>query len=1031
MIKFLIHRPIAVLMTFLAILTLGVIASRLLPMSLMPDIDIPEITIQVNRPDESARQIEDGTVNPMRYHLMQIPHLDDITTESRDGRATIRLRFNYGADINYAFIDANEKVDAAMRNLPPDMERPAIIKATASDLPVFYINLWMEDADNLQFMELSELARSVMIKRLEQLNEVAMVDVTGHLTPELYIKPNEELLKSLNLHHGHITQALEQNNMSMGSIEVADGQYRFNIRFANKLRTVEDVKNIRLKAGPRMLKLSEIAEIGLRPAKQQGAFLKGNTPALSLAVIKQSDARMDELKESVNRMLNRFEQDYPRVNVEIVRDQTALLDYSISNLQKNLLFGGSLAFLILFFFLKDARSPWLIGISVPASLVISLLFFHIAGLSINIISLSGLILGMGMMIDNAIIVIDNITQHAERGESLAESCIRGTNEVIRPLISSVLTTCAVFVPLIFISGISGALFYDQAMAVGIGLLASLIVSITLIPVLYHIFSRRAEKKGNIQGGKITKMLQNINLFKTSELYEKGFRRVFKHRKAFISFFLFLIIPALIGGLYMTKERFPSFSKDDVFLKIDWNRKINLEENIKRVNDLNEFISGTVQNSNAYAGTQKYMLHKDLDQSVSEALLYFKANSRQDIEKVKEQVSARIEEQWPVAVFSFRPPGSIFEKLFQEDNALLVAHVSDNKQRGIPDIDKMERIVEYMSDTLTKEKLTPPVAESHIEVRAKPEIMALYEVEHRMLFNRLQSALNAWEVDVLHTGSQYVPILIGNAPAPVHQLINELKVNNQHGTEIPVKELVSLHTKNDYKILYGSAQGAFVPVDINVIPGDDAHTFMETVSRQLKRKFDVDTVFTGSWFSSRQLVGELTIVLLIALSLLYFILAAQFESLRQPLIILLEVPIDIAGAFFLLWIFGGTINIMSMIGIVVMSGIIVNDSILKIDTINRLYRDENMPLLSAIQEGGHRRLKPIIMTSVTTILALVPVLWGSGMGSELQRPLALTVIGGMVLGTVVSLYFIPLCYYYLMRRKRERGKEKQKRPERAI
>ncbi|GAO30658.1 efflux RND transporter permease subunit [Geofilum rubicundum] len=497
MIKFLIHRPIAVIMTFVAILTLGLVASGLLPVSLMPDIDIPEITIQVNRPGESARQVEEGIVAPMRYHLMQVPHLDDVVSESRDGRALIRLRFSFGADINYAFIDVNEKVDAAMRNLPPEMERPAIIKASASDLPVFYINLWKEGADETEFMELSDLARSVMIKRLEQLPEVAMVDVTGHLEPELYIEPNEPLLKSLGLTHRHITHALEENNLSLGSLQVADGQYLFNIRFSNALRTVEDVKNIRLRVGPRLMKLQELATIGIRSRQQEGAFLTGAEPALSMAVIKQSDARMDDLKNSVHEMLNRFERDYAGVKYQIIRDQTALLDHSISNLKVNLIFGGALAFLILFFFLKDARAPWLIGISIPAALIISLLFFHLVGISINIISLSGLILGVGMMIDNSIIVIDNITQHTERGESLARACIKGTNEIFRPLISSVLTTCAVFIPLIFLSGISGALFYDQALSVAIGLVSSLIVSITLIPVLYHLFSVRAEKRGKL------------------------------------------------------------------------------------------------------------------------------------------------------------------------------------------------------------------------------------------------------------------------------------------------------------------------------------------------------------------------------------------------------------------------------------------------------------------------------------------------------------------------------------------------------
>ncbi|ASB47958.1 efflux RND transporter permease subunit [Alkalitalea saponilacus] len=1011
MIKFLIHRPIAVIMTFLAILTLGIVASRLLPVSLMPEIDIPEITIQLNRPGESARQIEEGIIASMRYNLMQVPHLEELTSESLDGRATIRMRFSYGADINYAFIDVNEKTDEAMRHLPADMERPAIIKATASDLPVFYINIWMDNTDDVKFMELSELTRSVIIKRLEQQQEVAMVDVTGHMLPELYIEPDENLLRSLGVSHHAITNALEQNNLTMGSIEVADGQYRFNIRFANRLRTVNDVKDIRLKIGTRLMRLDELAEIGLRPKQQEGVFLRNGQPAMSLAVIKQSDARMDLLKERVEGLLWHFRNNYQGINFEIVRDQTAILDYSISNLQTNLIFGGLLAFLILFFFLKDARSPWLIGISVPASLIISLLFFHLAGLSINIISLSGLILGIGMIIDNSIIVIDNITQYTERGDKLADACIKGTNEVIRPLISSVLTTCAVFVPLIFLSGVSGALFYDQAMAVGIGLLASLIVSITLIPVLFHLFNRNSNSEKQVRKGRVTRFLERINLFKTETLYEKGFEKVFRHRTLFIIVFLALIIPAFLLAIYMPKERFPAFTHNDVFVVIDWDSNITLNENIKRVNTIKEEAGSLANFSNSYTGTQNYMLHKDLDQSVSEAKIYFKCDKEEDVDQLKEHLSAVIRAKWPDAILSFAAPETIFEKLFHQDEALLVIRVSDEGERGIPELSKITEMAQYLTRTVTGAEVMPPASESHIEIRARSEMMALYNVDHQVLYNRMLSALNAFQVGVLHTGVEYVPMVIGNSPVPVNRMFNELKVINRENTEIPVSTLISVNNRDDYKVLYGSTQGAFVPLNMDKIPGRNVPQWLETVSGELKEKFDVNVNFSGNWFGARQMLKEMSVVILISLLLLYFILAAQFESLRQPLIILLEVPIDVAGALFLLWIFGGTINIMSMIGIVVMSGIIVNDSILKIDTINRLYRS-GMPIEKAIKEGGRRRLKPIIMTSITTILALTPVMWGSGMGSELQKPLALTVIGGMVLGTFVSLYFIPLCYYYL-------------------
>ncbi len=652
------------------------------------------------------------------------------------------------------------------------------------------------------------------------------------------------------------------------------------------------------------------------------------------------------------------------------------------------------------------------------SLVISLLFFHLADLSLNIISLSGLILGIGMMIDNSIIVIDNITQYIDRGESLAGSCIKGAEEVIRPLISSVLTTCAVFIPLIFISGISGSLFHDQAIAVAMGLIASLIVSITLIPVLYYAISVRAERKGRLRTGKFTRILQKLDIFKAEDLYERGFDHIFRRRKITMFLFLALLIPACLMIWLMPKERFPQFTHNELLVKIDWNQNINIDENIRRTEILQKGTAASYSMTNAYAGTQKFILHKDMDQDVSETLIWFACDDASELPDLRSKIKNEIAGRWPDAVFAFQAPKTIFEKLFEADAPMLVARVSNNQSGGIPTLKQTRNMTNQLQTQFQGLDLKIPPSDSYIEVSTRPDMLALYKVNHDALFNTLKAALNSYQVGVLHTGSQYVPMVIGQTPMPVGEIIKQLKITNSEGTEIPVSSLISTRTNYDYKVLYGSRGGPYVPLNMEKIPTAGPREFMNEVTEILTKTFDADVTLTGNWFESQKLVQELLVVLMISLLLLYFILAAQFESLRQPIILLLEVPIDIAGALFLLWLFGGTINLMAMIGIVVMSGIIVNDSILKIDTINRLRRD-GKPLVEAIREGGHRRLKPIIMTSITTILALVPVLWSGGMGSELQRPLALTVIGGMILGTAVSLYFIPLCYYYLMR-----GKEKE-------
>ncbi|TAJ08606.1 efflux RND transporter permease subunit [Marinilabiliaceae bacterium JC017] len=1015
MVKFLIHRPIAVIMTFVAILLLGGVAAGLLPVSLMPDVDIPEITVQVERPGVSVRELENTVIRSLRQSLMQVAHLDDISSETKEGRGLVRLRFNYGTDINYAFIDVNEKVDAVMRYLPRDVDRPAIVKASATDLPVFYINVKSAKSEEgtARFMELCEFTDAVIRKRLEQLPQVAMVDMTGQLTPELYILPDADKMKSLGLGQDQIQSVLEENNITLGSLQVIDGQYQYNIRFFNALRGVADVQHLYIKANGRILQIKDIAEVGLRPRSRKGLFMQDRQQAVSLAVIKQSDARMEDLKEEVVKLLDIFQRDFPELELSLVRDQTGILQFAISNLKQSLILGGLLAFFIMFFFLKDLKTPWLIGFSIPVSLVISLLCFYLLGLSLNIISLSGLILGVGMMIDNSIIVIDNITQRMDRGEKLAEACIRGTNEVIRPLISSVLTTCAVFLPLLFISGISGALFYDQAIAVTIGLFVSLIVSITLLPTLYRLFWLRSERKGKSRDNLIARWLKQMNILQAEDIYEQGWHWVFRHRRwMFPLFFLLLVLGGFLGW-HLTKQRFPSFSQQELVVQADWNERINVAENQKRVEALLALVEPSIELSNAFIGSQQYVLHKDMDLSPTEAIIYLKLNDEGSVKKVEKQLQSWIDANHPGAKVTFRFPETIFERLFADREPLFVARISSQKTKGVPPVDEMDEVLNDLEGHYQDYGISRFPTEQYMEVRAMPDRLALYEVDQAHLYTQLKAALNEYQIGVLRSKTIYVPIVISDKRNSINDILKKLKVRNRDGIDISVNQLVTLQSKVDYKVLHGGKDGEYVPVSFNRmsnVPG----ALVKSVKNILQNQHDLNVSFSGKLFSSRQLLKELFIVMLIALALLYFILAAQFESLVQPLIVLLEVPMDIAGALGLLYLFGGTINLMAMIGIIVMSGIIINDSILKIDTINQLRR-QGMTLMDAIETGGRRRLKPILMTSLTTILALVPFLVAHDMGSELQQPLALTVIGGMTLGTLVSLYFIPLCYYYLYRR----------------
>lgn len=997
-------------MTFLALLMLGFVASTRLPVSLMPDIDIPEITVAISRPDVSAREMENTVVSIIRRNLMQVQGVDRIESESRNGSAIIRLSFKFGNDINLAFMEVNEKIDASMNNLPNDLERPRIIKASATDIPVFMLNITLNDKDagEEKFIELSEFSETVIKKRIEQLPEVGMADITGQIKREIYITPDKNKMRGLGITDNDINEAVRLNNINIGSILVKVGKYLYNLEFTSYLKELSEVGDIYIRKGSRILQLKDIAEVGIRQERPRGTYFSNGKRAVSLAIIKESTAKMSDLEDKMTEILSIFGSEYPQLNFEISQDQTRLLDYSISNLRGSLLAGGVLAFLLMFFFLRDGKAPLIIGFSIPATLIISLLIFYLAGLSINIISLAGLILGIGMMIDNSIVVIENITQWIDRGLSLTEACVKGTNEVITPLISSVLVTCAVFIPLIFLSGISGALFYDQAIAIVIGQGVSLLVGVTLLPTIYYLLYKNGKE------GLLTKLVKKISIKNIEDRYERGMNFFFRYRTGTMISFGVIIMIMLWFFMTMEKEKFPEVKKDELVVNIDWNENITLDENISRIRSLTESGSNLIVQTNAFIGEQQFLFNRDYDQSYTQSKIYIKADSYESASDAEERCYQFIRNNYPGALIEVTAQQNIFEKIFEASEEQLVAEVSLMKVKEVPPVDRMAGIVERMREKWPEAGISMPSLEDKIHLKIDPDRLLLYDLEPMNLYNSLKSSLNQYNIGELRASYELLPIVLSDREMKISDIISSGSVLNTSGVSIPVKEIVSVDRVHDYKVIKGGINGEYVPVSLDISTNKPAVITSE-IREMITTDPDLTVSFSGSLITGQKLFRELAIILLVALLLLYFILAAQFESLTQPLIVLLEIPIDIAGALLLVKLWGGTINIMTMIGLIVMSGVIINDSILKVDTINNL-RAEGMGLKEAIYTGGSRRLKPIIMVAMASLFSTIPILFSQGMGSELQRPMALALIGGMSVGTFVSLYFIPLAYWYIYRRK---------------
>ena len=1011
MLKKLLDRPVSVTMILLVLVVLGLIGIGRLPVSLIPEVDIPYVTVQASAPDLSARELNDAVVGPLRQRLVQIAHLKDIRSEAKDGSATMTLSFEEGQDLDLFYIEVNEQIDRAMGSLPR-IDRPKVFKAAATDIPAFYINMTLRDEGG-NFLRMSEFAEDVIAKRIEQLPEVAMVDLSGGVDREILVIPDLEALTRLGVSLGQFEQSISAANVNLSNLTIRDGEYHYNVKFHSFASSSEDIANVYFKVGERVLQVKDVASVVEREAARTGLARSDGRDAVVMAVIKQSEARMSDLKKGIAEQLDHFRKDYPQMVFSMSRDQTELLDYSIRNLLLNILMAILLDIVVIFFFMKDFRSPLLVALTIPVSLVISFFVFYAIGLSINIISLSGLLLGVGMMVDNTIVLTDNITARWQRGETLREAVVEGTKEVRGAMLSSVLTTCAVFIPLIFLNGLAGQLFYDQAIAVTTVLLVSYAVTVVVLPVYYWALYKK------LPAFRPSPFLERFRFDGAMRLYDRTVTWCLSHK--WIAWALPLGCAALTAVCVwgMRKEKLPPITYTDAILQIDWNEHITLDENRARIIALEQAVADASQQTTALVGVQQFVLGHSSDQSMSEASLYVSCGSARELVAVQERLSALVRERWPESISAWGSSGNIFELVFAEREPQLLARLRPATDEGLTVAGVREALGAVRTALPGVQVDEIPLKQDVLYV-SDPERMALYGVSFSDLTNVLRNALNGNRLFEIVQGARSVPVVLGTDAEELAQILARATVSVSDAevpggrTEIPAAALMRQTFEQDFKALVSGDDGNYYPVELDM-PARDVPGAMGAIRRAVREDGRFDVAFSGAWFSNREMIRQMLLVLLVALALLFLILASQFESLVQPFIILSEVVIDIAVSLAFLWLVGVSINMMSLIGLIVITGIVINDSILKIDTINRLVR-AGWEVEEAVHEAGHRRLKAILMTSLTTILAVAPFLSRGNMGADLQFPMALVVIVGMAAGTLVSLFYVPTVYAAIYRRR---------------
>ncbi|MCS5490454.1 efflux RND transporter permease subunit [Algoriphagus limi] len=1010
MVRFLLARPIAVFMTFLALMVFSFIVLRTLPISLLPPIDVPQIVVKVNYPNASPEAIEQNVLRTIREGLITLNGLEEMDSKAGSEVGTIRLTFDYSTQMELAYIDVNEKIDRITNSLPEGLARPEVIRINTSDIPVARVQVIPKEG--IDEIEVSQLAENVLKKRIEQLPGVSLVDINGKKERIITVEPNEAAIRALGMTQQQVISAIQAGNSELPGVSVKDGQFRYYLRLATRVDTPSDIESLPVLApSGAIVPLGRLAKVSYQAQEMLGYHLFGEREALVITVHKQAAAKMNELMPELKKALELFKTDYPQVDFELTQDQSNLLNAAISNLQTSLLFGGLFAFGVLFLFMKDYRLPIIIGVSLPSSLLISFLVFYFFDISINIISLSGLALGIGMLIDNSIIVLDNITRKRESGLSLFEACVAGVNEVMSALVSSVLTTLSVFVPLVFLSGISGALFFDQAVAVGAILSVSLAVAFILLPMLYFLFFSKSKKKEDGSEGAFFSWILG--------LYEKGYSIVFGRRKLAMIFFSLLIPLGLGLSYFLDSEGLPQIDKLDATLEIDWNEPISAVENRDRVIALMNAMNGRYEKAEADVGVRQFLLF-DGENSIQQSLLYFLFNSLEDKEMMTQDLIDFLSKNYPEANYKIGDAPNAFDQLFSSTLPYYEVRWKDlTSKEPVPE----EKMDPWLSQFPVSDWERGPglQKEASVVFTLRADRLATYGISVDQVQEQLSRLFGTYTITDIRRFGEITPIRLKESEARFEDLLRTTQLAASDSAFYTLGEFVDYRYEDHYKYVTADKGGIYQSVLVTASE-PDAHN-SDYIRWGAERNLGVSMV--GQYFKDKENIQQLIGILLVSVLLLYFILAAQFESFIQPLIVVLTLPLGISGALLVILLAGASLNVMSAIGLVVMLGIMVNDAILKIDTINRLRKEyvespevsAKEALEMAIHRAGQIRLKPILMTSITTILALIPIIFSSGLGADLQRPLVYSVIGGLTIGTLTALYFVPLAYWFFVSKKK--------------
>ncbi|WP_432661929.1 efflux RND transporter permease subunit [Wukongibacter baidiensis] len=999
-----IKRPVALISMVIIMILFGIVGLTALSVDLFPPMSISKISVKTTYSGAGPKEVEELVTKVIEKEVSSVSNLEDLTSYSYEGYSQILLEFTDGTDLDIAGNDVREKLDSISNKLPDDASNPIIKKADPNAQPIIRIAVAASKSSDLE--ELKKDIEDKIVTPLQRIDGVASIDLVGYREKEIEVILNQEKLYGYDLSINNVIQVLKTQNISMPIGNFERGTEKLSLKVEGEFEDLEEIRNLPVHTDFSVIKLKDIATVEEKYKDTDSyAFANGN-PCITVSIKKQSDANTVELASKINKELSRVQRENPDMSIIINKDDSTTINSSIDSVINAGVIGGALAIAILFIFLQNFRSTVIIGVAIPISIVITFAFMYFFTVGINMISLMGLALGIGMLVDNAIVVLENIYRYRANGFSIAEAAMKGVSEVGMAIVASTLTSIAVFFPIVFMDGFAAQIFRDMSLTVTFSLIASLLVALTLVPMMCSKLLKNGAKKNKVNI--ISKIFSKWNnLFVVMEKkYRKILEIALNHRfkTTIISFIILATTLLLFPKLGM--EFMPEMDEGTFKVDVNLPNGIVVEETLKIVEEVEQKLKNIEE-------IQKLYIEVDENTASLEGYIGEVSERERSVNQVVEEVRRAIK-GIPGAEFSVNSV-SLGSKASGGGDKPLTIQVTGN------DYDKLEEISRDISRMVknvpgTREVTTSLGDGSEVGViRINRDRASNYGLTISSIASELRSVVNG------NTPSSYkinddeadIKIIYDNSEINSLQIVKSLPISSANGTKIPLSEVASITKEQSPSEIKRVNQTRVVTIDA-ALSGIDLNTAKKAIENSLSEYNMPDEYsyqFGGNVSSMQESFTSLGGVLIISIVLIYFIMSAQFESFFYPFIIMFSVPYAMTGGVFALFVSGTSLSIVGLIGFIMLVGIVVNNAIVLIEYTNQL-RDSGYDRNEALLKAGPIRLKPILMTTMTTVLGMLPMAIGIGQGAEMQAPLARVIVGGLTLSTFVTLIIVPINYAIL-------------------